>query len=649
MPNFPRSNISFSQLPLSTYFYRTYLSSLRGRCSVWCVSRLVPFAQSDAVRPSWLCVAGATLCQSQLRLVSSAQFCASELLFVWQAKRFLPVSFPSFHLCGICSAWESWAAFLIVKLRCFHWALSNNFSNIKLCQPSLFCSTYLSQIHLSNSTQQTCLYQVWLRHTFCQTSLCQTSTSSFSLQTDLTSGISMKLISANLYQSSSISPSKLPVSNWTRIIQCNLHQPCLSSAYPCQTCPLKLHSVKLTCIKLTFTVYRTYLQQTLPFVWCPSNTHFHQTNIRKFTSIKLTSFKVSCIELALPNFSLAHLTIKFTHIKLKLLYVKLNSAQFCPSNFIYQTCRLRTSLHPACPSLDASFICVLFSLTCYNLQHIPLPNLHCAISLPSIFVYRQNEQVGLSGHFVLWWPLLYYFISWPFFIVVAICTIPKTHLFFWMFNWAVKIINGFPSIHGHQIPRNNPVWLFLRLAEGSLEVKLPTTWTDGKAEVWRVKEEKKRSEKIREEKEREERRCRCTKKVGKSRLTLFFQWFVTREGQKVGLLKRWVRSHLARWEMKKCTPLWREAHFEVKMHKAPQLRSTFRSWDVEKVRAVVARSTFRSQKCKKLTGKEHFWTFRCGKSVCRCGAKHIPSQKCKKLTGSGHFLTFRCRKMCANA
>ena len=40
--------------------------------------------------------------------------------------------------------------------------------------------------------------------------------------------------------------------------------------------------------------------------------------------------------------------------------------------------------------------------------------------------------------------------------------------------------------------------------EGSLEVKLPTIWTDGKAEVGRVREEKKRSEKIREEKGRKE-------------------------------------------------------------------------------------------------------------------------------------------------
>ena len=39
--------------------------------------------------------------------------------------------------------------------------------------------------------------------------------------------------------------------------------------------------------------------------------------------------------------------------------------------------------------------------------------------------------------------------------------------------------------------------------------------------------------------------------------------------------------------LKKCTLLWRESHFEVKMRKAPQLRSTFRNWAVQKVYAVV--------------------------------------------------------------
>ena len=53
---------------------------------------------------------------------------------------------------------------------------------------------------------------------------------------------------------------------------------------------------------------------------------------------------------------------------------------------------------------------------------------------------------------------------------------------------------------------------------------------------------------------------------------------------------------------KKCTPLWREAHFEVKMYKTHQgSRTTFGSWDVEKVHAVVARSTFRSQNVQNTT------------------------------------------------
>ena len=57
---------------------------------------------------------------------------------------------------------------------------------------------------------------------------------------------------------------------------------------------------------------------------------------------------------------------------------------------------------------------------------------------------------------------------------------------------------------------------------------------------------------------------------------------------------------------KKCMPLRREAHFEVKMYKAPGVRTTFGSSDVEKVHAVVARSTFRSQNVKNTRGSDHF-------------------------------------------
>ena len=62
---------------------------------------------------------------------------------------------------------------------------------------------------------------------------------------------------------------------------------------------------------------------------------------------------------------------------------------------------------------------------------------------------------------------------------------------------------------------------------------------------------------------------------------------------------------------KKCTPLWREAHFEVKMYKTHHARTTFGGSDVEKVHAVVARSTFRSQNVQNTRVSDHFWRFRC--------------------------------------
>ena len=57
---------------------------------------------------------------------------------------------------------------------------------------------------------------------------------------------------------------------------------------------------------------------------------------------------------------------------------------------------------------------------------------------------------------------------------------------------------------------------------------------------------------------------------------------------------------------KKCTPLWREAHFEVKMYKAHHVRTTFGGSDVD---------------------------FR--KSARPCGAKHISKSKCTKHQGFG--------------
>ena len=86
---------------------------------------------------------------------------------------------------------------------------------------------------------------------------------------------------------------------------------------------------------------------------------------------------------------------------------------------------------------------------------------------------------------------------------------------------------------------------------------------------------------------------------------------------------------------KKCTPLWREAHFQVKMYKTPGVRTTFGGCDVEKVHAVVARSTFPSQNVQNTPFSDHFWRFRCRKSVEKVHAivarSTFRSPKCKKL------------------
>ena len=167
-----------------------------------------------------------------------------------------------------------------------------------------------------------------------------------------------------------------------------------------------------------------------------------------------------------------------------------------------------------------------------------------------------------------------------------------------------------------------------------------------KAEQGRGREKRK----IRREKSRRERvrrkKMQMREKVGKSRNTVLFQWFEAPEGRKVGSLKRRVRSQLARWEMKNCTPLWREAHFEVKMYKTHQVRSTFGSWDVEKVHAIVARSTFPSQNVQSTPGSEHFWKLRCRKSAHPCGAKHISKSKCTRHTSPGPLLEVEMSKKC---
>ena len=157
----------------------------------------------------------------------------------------------------------------------------------------------------------------------------------------------------------------------------------------------------------------------------------------------------------------------------------------------------------------------------------------------------------------------------------------------------------------------------------------------GEAKKW----EDQRRERVRRKK------MQVREKVGKSRFTVFFQWFGAPEGRKVTSLKRRVRSQLARWEMKNCTPLWREAHFEVKIYKAHQRRTTFGSWALEKVHGVLARSTSPSQNVQNTTCTDHFWKLRCRKSVRQCGAKHISKSNVSN-TGFGQLFDVQMSKKC---
>ena len=222
---------------------------------------------------------------------------------------------------------------------------------------------------------------------------------------------------------------------------------------------------------------------------------------------------------------------------------------------------------------------------------------------------------------------------------------------------------------------HNPSCLYKKILAGNLYCSPSPPHV---AEIWRwinfrqYGEMKKQSagRRVRREKIRR-KKMQVREKVGKSRNTVFFRGFVAPEGWKVGSLKRRVRRHLGRWERKSCTPLWREAHLEVKcvknwgvrttfggwdvekvhavevkMYKTHQIRTIFGSWDVEKVHAVVARSTFPSQNVQNTPGSDHFWKLRCRKSACRCGAKHISKSKCTKHHMFAPLLEVQISKKC---
>ena len=134
------------------------------------------------------------------------------------------------------------------------------------------------------------------------------------------------------------------------------------------------------------------------------------------------------------------------------------------------------------------------------------------------------------------------------------------------------------------------------LDEGSLEVKLPTIWTDGKAKVGRVREEKKKEERKSEKRKSQRKEDAGAQKGRKVAKHCVFPMFCDSGGSKSRLAKAagaepsgqmrdeklhavvarstFPSEHVTKHVMfgpllevemsKKCTPLWREARLEVK-------------------------------------------------------------------------------------
>ena len=146
------------------------------------------------------------------------------------------------------------------------------------------------------------------------------------------------------------------------------------------------------------------------------------------------------------------------------------------------------------------------------------------------------------------------------------------------------------------------------MIEESLEVKLPTIWTDGK-QRWE-ESEKRRAEERRSEKRKTER------KEGAG----------ARKGSKVA--KRCVLRMICGSGGSK-SRLAKAAGAEP----CGQMRDN-------KFHVVVARSTLRSQNVQSTPCLDHFWKLRCRKSARRCGAKHISKSKVKSAKNGGVRSTF---------
>ena len=146
--------------------------------------------------------------------------------------------------------------------------------------------------------------------------------------------------------------------------------------------------------------------------------------------------------------------------------------------------------------------------------------------------------------------------------------------------------------------------------EGSLEVKLPTIWTDEKQSRAEAERRERLEERRVEEQKKEDPGARKGRKVAKH---CVFPMISGSGGSKSRLAKA------------------------AGAEPAGQIRD-------EKMHAAVARSTFRSEHVQNTSVSDRFWKLKCRKSGRRCGAKHISKSKCTKHTSAGPLLDIEMSK-----
>ena len=222
--------------------------------------------------------------------------------------------------------------------------------------------------------------------------------------------------------------------------------------------------------------------------------------------------------------------------------------------------------------------------------------------------------------------------------------------------------------------------VYIYIFEGSLEVKLPTIWTVEK-QRWEEKSQKRQDQKKEDADARKGRKVAkhcvfpmiCGSGGSKSRLAKaagaepagqmrdeklhavvarstfpsqnvqntpasdhFWKLRCRKSARRCGakhISKSKCTKHtrfgpLLEVEMsKKCTPLWREAHFQVKMYKAHQVRTTFGSWDVEKCTPLWREAHFQVKSVKNWRSRTTFG----GSDVEKV------SKKCTPLWREAHF------------